>query len=164
MRAAMIGRVVLTLATALVAGCYSPKLTNFGFACDSQAPKPCPDGYFCRNGFCDDGSGGTPPATGGNGADDMAMSQGGGGGGGGGGSAVGGGGGGGCGNQQQDMAMSVQDMAMPPADMAGQSGLCQCATMCNPGSKFCVGPNCCFEQAFLGACMPSSTCTPQMYP
>jgi hypothetical protein len=87
------------LAMALIAGCYTPKLNNFGFACDSQAAKPCPDGYFCHNGFCDDGSGGTPPATGGNGADDMAMSQGGGGGGGGGGSAGGGGGGGGGGNQ-----------------------------------------------------------------
>jgi hypothetical protein len=113
MRANRIGRAVLTMATAaLVAGCYSPKLSNYGFACDSQAPKPCPDGYFCHNGFCDDGSGGAPPATGGNGADDMAMSQGGGGGGGG--SAGGGGGGGGA----EDMAMSVQDMAMPPADMA----------------------------------------------
>lgn len=100
----------------MAAGCYQPKLTNFGFACDSTAPKPCPDGYFCHNGFCDDGSGGTPPATGGNGADDMAMSQGGGGGGGGGGSAGGGGGGGG--GQQQDMAMSVQDMAQPPKDFA----------------------------------------------
>lgn len=118
MRAAMIGRVMLTLATALIAGCYSPKLSNFGFACDTQAAKPCPDGYFCRSGFCDDGSGGSPPATGGNGADDMAMSQGGGGGGGGGGSAGGGGGGGGGGNQQQDMAMAQADMAKPQADMA----------------------------------------------
>ena len=103
----------LTLAMALAAGCYTPKLKNFGFACDSSAPHPCPNGFICRQGFCDDGSGGTPP-TGGNGADDMAMSSGGGGGGGGGGGVGGGGGGGG----DQDMAMSVADMAKPLQDMA----------------------------------------------
>ena len=36
---------------ALAAGCYSPKLKNFGFSCDSSAAKPCPDGYFCNSGF-----------------------------------------------------------------------------------------------------------------
>ncbi|MCU1282255.1 MAG: hypothetical protein JWM53_5801, partial [bacterium] len=87
--------VMAVAALAMAAGCFQPKLQNFGFACDPQAAKPCPDGYFCRSGFCDDGSGGSPPAgTGGNG-DDMATSNGGGGGGGGGGSAGGGGGGGG---------------------------------------------------------------------
>ncbi|HEX6836656.1 MAG TPA: hypothetical protein VF334_08790 [Polyangia bacterium] len=100
-------------ATTLAAGCYQPKLKNFGFVCDSSAPKPCPDGYFCRSGFCDDGTGGSPPATGGNGGDqDMAMSSGGSGGGGGGGSGGGGGGG------SDDMAMSVQDMAQSIPDMA----------------------------------------------
>ena len=99
----------LTLAMALVvAACYHPKLTNFGFACDSQAPKPCPDGYFCNQGFCDDGAGGTPPgSTGGNGSDDMAMSSGGGG---------GGGGGGGAGDQ--DLSMAPQDMAKASPDLA----------------------------------------------
>ena len=120
MQAATMKRVVhgvWALATlALAAGCYQPKLQNFGFSCDPQAFKPCPDGYFCRNGFCDDGSGGTPPpGTGGNGDGDMAMSNGGGGGGGGGGSAGGGGGGGGG---QPDMAMPVQDMAMASPDLA----------------------------------------------
>ncbi|MGZ3406029.1 MAG: hypothetical protein ACXVAN_06260, partial [Polyangia bacterium] len=93
---------VLTLATmALAAGCYGPKLRNFGFSCDPQAIKPCPDGYFCNSGFCDDGSGGSPPGgTGGNGDQDMAMGQGGGGGGGG----------------TKDMAMGAQDMAMPVQD------------------------------------------------
>lgn len=103
------GCVMSMLVAALVAGCYSPKLTNFGFTCDATAPKPCPDGYVCRSGFCTDGSGGTPPgASGGNGGDDMATSQGGGGGGG------SGGGGGGA----QDLAMPLHDLAMTPADLA----------------------------------------------
>jgi len=112
---------VLALGTAaLVAGCYTPKLKNFGFACDSSSAKPCPNGYFCNNGFCDDGTGGSPPAgTGGNGSvEDMAMSSGGSGGGGGGGSAGGGGGGGGGGMSSNDMAMPVQDMAQSIPDMA----------------------------------------------
>jgi hypothetical protein len=101
----------LVTAAALMAGCYTPKLKNFGFQCDPTAVKPCPDGFFCRNGFCDDGSGGTPPVgTGGNGGDvDMAMSEGGDGGGG-----SGGGGGGG----DVDMAMSTVDMAQSIPDMA----------------------------------------------
>jgi hypothetical protein len=111
----------MVLAAALVAsGCYTPKLQNFGFACDSGSIKPCPDGYICRNGFCDDGSGGTPPGgTGGNGdTGDMAMS-GGSGGGGGGGSAGGGGGGGGGGSTTHDMSMPGSvDMAQAPQDMA----------------------------------------------
>ena len=37
--------------TALAAGCYGPKLRNFGFACDPQAIKPCPDGSFCNSGL-----------------------------------------------------------------------------------------------------------------
>ncbi|HEX8953232.1 MAG TPA: hypothetical protein VF945_15365, partial [Polyangia bacterium] len=121
----MVMQGALTLAMALAAGCYQPKLKNFGFACDSSAPKPCPDGYFCHGGFCDDGSGGTPPAnTGGNGSDgDMAMSSGGGGGGGGGGSAGGGGGGGG-----QDMAMGAQDLAQPIQDLAQPADLTQGST------------------------------------
>ena len=123
-------------ATALAAGCYQPKLKNFGFACDSSAPKPCPDGYFCRSGFCDDGTGGSPPASGGNGSDqDMAMSSGGGGGGGGGGSAGGGGGGGGG---SDDMAVSVQDMAQPVQDLAKPADMAKTSTCshdeCTSGS------------------------------
>ena len=139
--------------TLVAAGCYEPKLKNFGFACDATAPKPCPDGYFCRSGFCDDGSGGSPPAdnSGGNGGDeDMAMSSGGGGGGGGGGSAGGGGGGGG-GSSQPDMAMSVQDLAMsspdmakPPADMA-QTSTCS-HSECSSGGKLTNGCSACVTQ------------------
>ena len=83
----MLRRAMFTLVLLGAASCYSPQLSNFGFACDTSAPKPCPDGYYCNNGFCDDGSGGHPPATpgtGGNGSDeDMAVGGGGGGGGGG---------------------------------------------------------------------------------
>jgi hypothetical protein len=100
-------------AMALLAGCYGPKLKNFGFSCDPQAIKPCPDGYFCNMNFCDDGSGGTPPQTntGGNGDEDMAMSG------------------------AQDMAMaSVPDMAKAtPPDMVVVSS---CAhDECSTGAK-----------------------------
>ena len=144
MRAAVVAAIVMT-----AAACYQPKLANFGFSCDPTAPKPCPDGYFCRNGFCDDGSGGTPPAgSGGNGSDDMAMSQGGGGGGGGGGSAGGGGGGGG--NQQQDLAMSVQDLAMPPQDLAKPADLAQASSCahseCTSGGALTSGCDACVTQ------------------
>jgi hypothetical protein len=154
MRAAIVGPIVMTLAMA--AGCYSPKLSNYGFACDPQAPKPCPDGYFCHASFCDDGSGGTPPAgTGGNGSDDMAMASGGGGGGGGGGSAGGGGGGGG-GNQQHDMAMSVQDLALPPADMAkppaDMAQVSSCShDECVSGGKLTSGCSACVTQVCKSA-------------
>ena len=111
---------MLMLAALAAAGCYSPKLKNFGFACDVNAPNSCPNGFFCNSGYCDDGSGGTPPG-GGNNNDDMAMSGGAGGGGGGGTGGSGGGGtggmGGGGGGMTQDMAQSVQDMAHSTPDM-----------------------------------------------
>jgi len=138
---------VMTLAAAaLAAGCYQPKLKNFGFACDSSAPKPCPNGYFCNSGFCDDGTGGSPPAnTGGNGGDDMAMSSGGSGGGGGGGSGGGGGGGGGG---SDDMAVSAQDMAKPPVqDMAKPADMVVVSTCahdeCMTGSALKSGCSAC---------------------
>jgi hypothetical protein len=59
---------------------------------------------------------------------------------------------------------ATPDMAQPPVDMAGGAGgLCMCASHC-PLSMFCLGPNCCFEDAFLGNCTPSTTCTPNMMP
>ena len=138
-------RVAITVAAAaLAAGCYQPKLKNFGFQCDASAPKPCPDGYFCRNGFCDDGAGGVPPGgNGGNGGDqDMAMSEGVGGGGGGG-SGGGGGGGGGT----QDMATSAQEMAHAAQDMAKPADMVVVSTCahdeCTTGSKLTSGCSAC---------------------
>jgi hypothetical protein len=141
--------------TLVAAGCYEPKLKNFGFSCDATAAKPCPDGYFCRNGFCDDGSGGSPPANvGGNGEEDMAMSSGGGGGGGGGGSAGGGGGGGG----QQDMAMGAQDMAMSTPDMAKPADMAHTSTCahdeCTTGGKLTSGCSACVT----AVCSHDSAC------
>jgi hypothetical protein len=143
--------------TFVAAGCYQPKLKNFGFACDATAPKPCPDGYFCRGGFCDDGTGGAPPGnTGGNGDEDMAMSSGGGGGGGGGGSAGGGGGGGGG---KQDMATGPQDMAMAQQDMAKPADMSQTSTCahdeCTTGNKLVNGCSACVTKV----CAKDSTCS-----
>ncbi len=56
------------------------------------------------------------------------------------------------------------DMAMPPGQDGGSAGgLCQCASHC-PLSMLCVGPNCCFEDAFLGTCTPALTCSPNSSP
>lgn len=90
------------------AGCFNPRVTDGGFACDPSDPVPCPDGQLCRPS----GSGGlfvctsqlgapTPPVTS---VADMAMDTGGNPGGG------------------DDLAMaSPADMAKPPSmpgDMA----------------------------------------------
>ena len=67
-----------------------------------------------------------------------------------------------CCNGACASACATPDMATATPDMAA-GGLCQCASMC-PLSKTCVGPNCCFEDAFVGSCTPSMTCMPQQYP
>jgi hypothetical protein len=53
-------------------GCFNPRVKNFGFACNANDVLPCPAGFQCRNGYCDDGSGGSPP--GGGTSTDMSMS------------------------------------------------------------------------------------------
>jgi hypothetical protein len=126
------------LALALVAGCYSPKIKNKGFACDGNYIGSCPAGFACINGICDDGSGGTPPppvadmagdGTGGNGGDDMAGST-------------------------PDMAKPpTVDMAMPPPpdmaqppppDMASSCAHSPCVTggKLNPNCDPCVAQVC----------------------
>jgi hypothetical protein len=49
------------LALLFVCSCYSPRLRNRGYACDQRDPKPCPDGYACVDGICDNGAGGPGP-------------------------------------------------------------------------------------------------------
>lgn len=135
---------VLLLALALVAGCYSPKVKNRGFACDGTYAGACPAGFACINGVCDDGSGGSGPppgadmatdGTGGNGSGDMAGAS--------------------------DMAKAgTVDLAMPPApdlahppppDMASSCAHSPCMTgsrlnsSCDPCvSQVCsADPLCC---------------------
>jgi hypothetical protein len=96
-------------------GCFHPDVKNGGFACSMTDNPPCPSGFFCVNGLCQDHPGASTDedmaiGTGGNGG------GGGGGGGAGGGGGVGGGGGGGGGG-------STFDMAHPPQDMS-QGGMC----------------------------------------
>jgi lamin tail-like protein len=87
-------RNTLLFAVFAVSGCFNPRLTDGGFACDPSDPRPCPDGYFCRAKadifVCTQSLAmPTPPA-------DMAMSDG-----------------------TNDMAMSGStDMAQKPGDMA----------------------------------------------
>jgi hypothetical protein len=45
-------------------GCFNPRVKNLGFACNATDPSPCPGGFQCLNGFCDDGSGGPRPSGG----------------------------------------------------------------------------------------------------
>jgi hypothetical protein len=64
-----------------VSGCFNPQVKNFGFACNVNDVSPCPAGFQCINGYCDDGSGGKNPGTSGGGVDmsapaiDMAQAQ-----------------------------------------------------------------------------------------
>lgn len=157
MQAATMRRLVLSATVLWAASCYSPRLSNFGFACDSTAPKPCPDGYFCHDGYCDDGSGGRPPqpGTGGNGGGDMSVGAGGGGGGGGGGTGGGGGMGGG-----KDMAMAPPDLAMAPPDLAQpppdlSKPVSTCAhNPCSTGGKLASSCDTCVQQV----CAADSLC------
>ena len=84
-----------------VSGCFSPDVKNGGFACSMTDDPPCPAGFFCVNGLCQDHPGASTGA-------DLATGTGGNGG--------GGGGGGGGGTTVVDMAHPAQDMTS--TDMA----------------------------------------------
>jgi hypothetical protein len=47
---------VALLAFATLPACYDPQVKDRGYLCNAQDPSPCPDGYQCVNGFCDNGS------------------------------------------------------------------------------------------------------------
>ena len=140
-------RTMMLAALALTGGCFTPKVKNFGFACDPNAVNPCPGGFRCVNGLCDDGSGGAPPQQSGSG--DMAR------GGNGGNGGNGGGGGSDGGGSAADMAMSSPpDLSMPmppdlaqpppPPDLAQVNG---CAhPICITGSKLKASCDPCVTQ------------------
>ena len=98
---------------------------------------PCPEGFFCVNGLCQDHPGASS---------DVDLATGGNGGGGGGGTAGGGGGGGG--GLSTDMAHAPFDLATSAPDMAGgacgmQGDVCNddsdcCNMICFPGPGLCL--------------------------
>ncbi|MGZ3428186.1 MAG: hypothetical protein ACXVCV_16140, partial [Polyangia bacterium] len=94
------------LCLGLVSGCYSPQVKNGGFACSMTDDPPCPNGFFCVNGLCQDHPGMS--------SGDVDLSTGTGGNG-------GGGGGGGGGSTMADMAHAAADLAS--TDMA-QAPMC----------------------------------------
>jgi hypothetical protein len=114
-------------------GCFSPQVKNGGFACSMTDDPPCPGGFFCVNGLCQD-----HPGTS-SGDVDMATGTGGNG---------GGGGGGGGGGVPGDMAHAAADLSstdMATAPMCGaQLDPCSansdcCNMVCFPGGagSFC---------------------------
>jgi hypothetical protein len=97
-----------------VAGCFKPDVKNGGFACSMTDNPPCPQGFFCVNGLCED-----QPGAGGDVAD-LSTGTGGNGGGGGGGGAT------------------SLDMAHAPFDLASSSG----GDMANGGACGMQGDDC----------------------
>jgi hypothetical protein len=87
---------VVVMTTLAAAGCFEPKIKNRAFACDPAVPDNCPQGFYCRAGFCDDGSGGGDRPMG----PDL---------------ATGGGGGGGGG---EDMSLDTTDMSGGAGDLS----------------------------------------------
>ncbi len=110
-----------SLGLALSGGCFKPDVKNGGFACSMTDDPPCPSGFFCVNGLCEDHPG--------NGSDNADLSTGTGGNGGGG----GGGGGGG---------VSSTDMAHPIADLA-QAGDLATGGACGMTGDDCTSQACC---------------------
>lgn len=61
-----------------VSGCFNPHVNNGGFACSSTDPDPCPVGFYCVSGLCQDqpGGGGNGGVGGnGNGSADMSIAS-----------------------------------------------------------------------------------------
>ncbi len=109
------------LALGLASGCYNPQVKNGGFACSMTDNPPCPEGFYCVNGLCEDHPG-TSTDNG-----DMSTGTGGNGG--------GGGGGGGGGATSMDMAHASHDLAS--TDMA-QPVMCGAQLdPCNNSSDCC---------------------------
>jgi hypothetical protein len=115
-----------------VSGCFHPDVKNGGFACSMSDVPPCPAGFSCVNGLCQDHPGTSAGA-------DLATGTGGNG---------GGGGGGGGGSTVVDMA-HVSDLAMStPGDMASSacgmqgddcsSQACCSGFLCFPGFDICL--------------------------
>jgi len=116
-------RCSLLLASVLVlvgAGCYSPGIKNKGFACNPEVEPPCPSGFYCVDGLCQNKPG-TSSGVGGVGADsgmtppDLSTSMHGG---------------------DFDFSMPSTDQATAPPDMV--------RTMCLPANSAClVDDDCC---------------------
>ena len=136
--------VVLALACCLPA-CWNPQVKNLGFACNANDVTPCPSGFQCINGYCDNGSGG-PRGNGG-------------------------GGGSGGGNARVDMTPAATvdmsepqqanvDMSMmPPADMAQPQSIVDMAQPAPPDMS-CrpIGASCTsYKQCCSGHCHSSTT-------
>jgi hypothetical protein len=50
-------RFLALLLVSMGAGCFNPQVKDLGFACSLADVDPCPVGFQCINGFCDNGSG-----------------------------------------------------------------------------------------------------------
>ena len=118
------------LVIGLAGGCFNPQVKSGGFACSMTDNPPCPQGFFCVDGLCQDHPGMSSD-------EDMATGTGG----------NGGGGGGGGGTSGPDMAQAPTDMAHAPGDMATaacvESGAdcsntpCCSDTFCVPFANVC---------------------------
>jgi hypothetical protein len=53
-------------------GCFSPKVKPGGFSCSTSDSSPCPSGFYCVAGLCQDTPGGGG-GVGGNGSADLAV-------------------------------------------------------------------------------------------
>jgi hypothetical protein len=111
---------VASLLVLVGSGCYSPGIKNKGFACNPQVEPPCPSGFFCVDGLCQDKPGTSSGGIGGVGSDggapDLSTSMHGG---------------------DFDFSMpSAADQSMAPPDLA--------KPMCLPANSAClVDTDCC---------------------